>query len=147
MEIGVVYKDGVLVPCNAVMSEEMQNEFKEGNFYAFKLVKYSDKRKRTLLQNASLHLYFTKLAKALNDSGQDMRRVISEEIDIPWSDYTVKEHLWRGLQKAMTNKDSTTELETDEVSKIYDTLSRHLSVKRGISVAFPDKHSQSMEDL
>ena len=147
MDIGLVYKDGVFIPCNQTMAEEIENAFKEGNFYAFKMIKYSDKRKRTLLQNASLHLYFTKLAKALNDAGLDMKKTLKPETDIPWSDYLVKEFLWKGIQKAMTGKESTCDLETDEVSKIYETLSRHLSTKLGVSLPFPDRHSQSMEDL
>ncbi len=145
-EIGVVYKDGVLVPCNETMSQEMAIEFKEGYFYAFKLMKYSDKRKRTLLQNSAIHLYFTKLAKALNAAGWDMRRTLRQEIEIPWDDYLVKNFLWRDLQKAMTDKESTTDLEAHEVGKIYQTLSRHLAQKLGVSVPFPDTYTQSLEN-
>lgn len=145
-EIGVVYRDGVLIPCNAVMTEEMALNMKEGNFYAFKLMKYTDKRKRTLLQNSSLHLYFTKLAQSLNDAGLDMKKTLKPETDIPWSAHLVKEFLWKGIQKAMTGKESTTQLEIEEVGKVYETLSRHLSSKLGVSVPFPDQYSQSMEN-
>src|SRR5690554_598094 len=65
---------------------------------------------RTLTQSKSLHLWCTQLAEVLNSAGLDMRYVIREDVDIPWSGATVKEHIWRTVQKALTNKQSTTEI-------------------------------------
>ena len=96
-----------------------------------------DKSTRTSLQNASIHKYCELLATALNDAGYDMRRTMKQDVDIPWSPATVKEHLWRVMQIAMLGKESTTKLETGEVSMVYETLSRHLATTRGINVPFP----------
>jgi len=59
------------------------------------------------------------------------------KVDIDWNEGRVKENLWRPIQEAILDKKSTTKLSSDEVSIIYDTLNRALSVKFGISVQFP----------
>jgi len=94
---------------------------------------------RTTLQNRSIHKYCSMLAEALNDAGYDMRRTIKQEVDIPWSMDTVKEHLWRTIQKAQLGKESTTKLETNEVTMVYETLNRHMAGKFGVSVPFPNR--------
>lgn len=91
---------------------------------------------RTQQQNRALHLYFTMLAEALNDSGLDMRKVLKPGVEIPWTGRSVKEFLWRPVQTAQLGKDSTTELTTGEIDLIFDTLNRHLA-KFGVHVPFP----------
>ena len=98
---------------------------------------YTMKEQRTNLQNKSLHKYFELLAEALNDAGLDMKTVLRPEIDIPWSKDTVKSQLWKPIQKAMLDKESTTEPSTKEYVEIYEVLNRHLSEKLGISVDWP----------
>ena len=99
-------------------------------------IKKSIKR-RTATQNRALHLWFTQLAKALNDDGFDMRTVIKEGIDIFWSAHTIKNHLWRPVQKIYLGKESTTELENSEVSEIYDIINRTVGEKTGVYVPWP----------
>ena len=93
--------------------------------------------KRTLKQNAALHLYFANLAEELNDAGFDMKKTI--RVDIPWSAMTVKEYLWRPLQEAYLLKRSTTELERGkEIDEVYDILNRVIAERTGIHVPFPN---------
>lgn len=94
---------------------------------------------RTGQQNKAIHLYCEMIAKTLNDAGLDMRVVLKPEVDIPWTKGTVKDFLWRGVQKAYLGKKSTTELTTSDVGEIYDILNRHLSEKFGVLVEFPSK--------
>lgn len=96
---------------------------------------------RTESQNKALHLYFTQLAEMLNDAGLDMRKVLKPSISIPWTSQTIKENLWKPIMKAQTDKSSTTELTTKEITEIYDTINRHLSEKFGISVEWPSLES------
>jgi hypothetical protein len=96
-----------------------------------------DKPARTRQQNKALHLYYTFLANALNDAGLDMRKTLKPEIEIPWTPETVKEFLWRPIQRAQLQKESTTELTTKELDEVLETLSRHLGEKFGLSVPFP----------
>lgn len=96
---------------------------------------------RTLTQNAALHLYFTHLAAALNASGFDLRRTLKQDVEIPWTPDLVKQWLWKPIQNAMLNKDSTTQLTTKEIDEVLDVLTRHLGEKLGISVEFPSVES------
>jgi len=104
--------------------------------------------KRTLRQNASLHLFYELLATELNSSGLDMKKVLKPTIDIPWTQENVKNHLWRPIQEAMLNKESTTELTTKEVSQVYEVLNRHLGEKLKVHVPFPsDEQTLTPERL
>ena len=94
---------------------------------------------RTGTQNRSIHLYFKLLAYELNEAGFDVMKTLSHDVAIPWNEHLIKELIWRKVQKAMTDKRSTTKLNTDEVGKIYETINRHLASTLGISVEFPDK--------
>lgn len=92
---------------------------------------------RTNQQNNALHLYLSRLSTALNESGQDMRRTIKQEVDIPWTADLCKEYMWRPIQKALYGVDSTTQPKSDQYSKIYETLNRHTSVKLGVGIQWP----------
>jgi len=93
--------------------------------------------KRTLRQNAAMHVYFKNLSEALNDAGLDMKRVLKPEIDIPWSAKTVKEWLWKPIQDYVMGEKSTTKLNRANVSEVYEVLTRHMAEKFGLSVPFP----------
>ena len=94
--------------------------------------------KRTLQQNKALHKFFEMLSLDLNAAGLDMKRTLKPGVDIPWTPTTVKEYLWKPVQDAMLEKDSTTELSTKEVNEVYETLIRHLGEKFGIVTVFPN---------
>jgi len=93
-------------------------------------------KKRTLQQNKALYLWYKQLAETLNNSGFDMKSVI-KDVDIPWSAYTVKEHLFRPTMKTMLGKDSTTELETHEIDQIFGVISKVIGERTGIFIPFP----------
>ena len=96
---------------------------------------------RTEKQNDSLHLYFENVAQALNEQGLTVRvvlEVIEERgVDMMWSKELVKEILWRRIQKKNLGKQSTTQLESDEITKIYDMLNKFLSEEFYIHEPFP----------
>jgi len=100
------------------------------------------KDKRTIQQNKALHLWFTMLSQELNDAGLDMRKTLKPEVDISWTSQSIKEYLWRPVQLSQLQKQSTTDLSSDEVDKVWETLNRHLGEKFGLHVPFP-----SMDEL
>lgn len=100
-------------------------------------------KQRTLTQNASIHLYCTMLAEAFNEAGLDMQTVLAEGTSIPWSPEKAKDDIWKVVQLAITEKKSTTELETHEVSKVYDVINAHLINAFNVFVPFPDKEFKS----
>lgn len=110
-------------------------EAARGSTVEIKVVKPHNQR--TLRQNAALHLMYTQLADQLNDTGNDMRKVLKEGVDIPWSSDTVKDLLWRPIMEAQTGKVSTTQLTTKDIDAVFVTLIRHLGTKLGIELEWP----------
>lgn len=98
--------------------------------------------KRTLRQNRALHQLFTLIAETLNDAGYDMKRVLKESVDIPWTPDNVKNFLWRPVQEAQLGIHSTADLTTKDLDAVYETLNRHLGDKLGVHIPFP-----SIEDI
>jgi len=97
------------------------------------------RKRRTDKQNRALHLWFRQMAKLLNDHGWDQRKLIKEEFDIPWTTETFKDNLWRKIQIAYCGKKSTTEINTEEITAIYDILNKAISERtKGLSLPFPD---------
>jgi len=60
-------------------------------------------------------------------------------VDIDWSMTTVKELIWRPIQKARLDKDSTTNLTRSDIDVVYDTVNRFLASRFGIAVPFPNR--------
>jgi stalled ribosome rescue protein Dom34 len=103
-------------------------------------------KKRTIQQNKALHKYFDNLAKSLNSAGLDMKTVLKPGVDIPWSKESVKEFIWKPIQRAYKIKDSTTALETKDINIIYETITRHLGEKFGITEPFPSIEEVMFEE-
>jgi len=70
-------------------------------------------------------------------------RILSEEeVSIPWTGENVKNLLWRTLQLALINKESTTKIDSKDIDIIYKTLDKLLSEKYGLeSIDFPSEES------
>lgn len=92
------------------------------------------KKKRTSQQNRALHKWFDLLAEALNDAGFDIKTTIRQDMDIPWTALTIKELLWRPVQKVYLRKQSTTQMQTKDIDKIYDIINREIGQRTGIDV-------------
>jgi len=77
------------------------------------------------------------VANALNNAGLDIKKTLVA--DVGWSSHTVKEIMWKNIQKALFNKSSTTKLSRVEVTKVYETMNRMLGERYGIYVEFPSR--------
>lgn len=73
-----------------------------------------------------------------------MRAVLKPQIDIPWTGDSVKEYLWRSIQKVQLQKESTKDLSTKDIDVVYETLNRHLGEKFGIHVEFPSNEATEL---
>lgn len=94
---------------------------------------------RSNQQNKALHKYFSMLADKLNDGGYDVRKTLKADVDLPWSPDLIKDLMWRPLQKAMFDVDSTAKMKRADYTKVYDVLNRHTSSKLGVSVQWPSE--------
>ena len=88
-------------------------------------------RTRTPTQNNAMHLWLDMLAMQLNAQGMDMRYVMKETAELPWTQATAKDNLWKPVQKAVTGEDSTTRPNTKQYNEIYTLICKHLSEKFG----------------
>ena len=98
--------------------------------------------KRTDAQNRALNLYCQMLADALNDAGYDMKTFLTKfeyRLPVPWTQKSVKETLWRPIQKAMFDKQSTTDMDTIEPNEVYTALSKAIAEKTGVHVEWPTR--------
>ena len=110
-------------------------QFEESGYTTYSYVRG---KQRTSVQSNALHKYCGDLAKALNDSGQDMR-MVKDDVELPWTKETVKELLWKPIQKAVTGEESTRKVKVDDYEKVYDVLNKHLATNKGIMVYWPQK--------
>ena len=133
MKLNLKKQYGQLVPYSQEDKEKI-DKFADGAVYEVDIKNFDN---RTTTQNRALHKYFSLLANELNTAGLTISKMIKVEVE--WSPHTVKELLWKPVQMALLNKDSTTKLTKDEVSKVYDTLNLALGQKKGISVPFPSQ--------
>ncbi len=92
---------------------------------------------RSNTQNKAMHKYFDLVADALKENDITMQAVYEvNEVEIEPSTKAIKE-VWRGIQDAALGKDSTADLDTAEVTKMYDTFNKMLGENFGIHVPFP----------
>ncbi len=99
---------------------------------------------RTIQQNIAIHLFCSQLATELNNSGQEVKKIMAlkPEVDIPWSTLSVKELIWKVVQEAVTGKSSTVEANKVEYTDVYEVVNRFTSDRLGISIPFPSEESR-----
>ena len=117
--------------------------FLRSKFEKDKAIKVSVKsaKQRTLTQNNCIHGYCDDLAKAFNAAGLDMETILKKGVAIPWDAHNTKKLIWHAVQLPMTGKKSSKDLLTNEVSKVYDVVNRHISQTFGVFVPFPSRNN------
>ena len=91
---------------------------------------------RTLAQNNGLHALLRRLADEMNEAGYDVKHFLSEsesKLDLPWTEASCKELLVRPVIKAMYDKQSTTKLTKEELSKALDVLLARVAEITGVT--------------
>lgn len=85
-------------------------------------------------QQKALHLAFTKLADTLNDAGLTVEQTLRQDFSINWTGELIKELIWRPIQKAMYDIESTTQIDTKQINSIYDEITINIAEKLGVEV-------------
>ena len=94
---------------------------------------------RTTKQNAALHATFRRLAQALNDAGYDMKSDAVTKREIPWTETSIKEVLFKPIIQHMFDADSTTKLTIEELNDSVETLLREIGKRTGVVVSFTEE--------
>lgn len=91
-------------------------------------------KQRTAQQNKSAHLYFSEVARELNNAGIGMANFLKDfEIDV--TPQSVKD-VFRAIGKAKYGKESTADLTTTELQGCWEEFNRALG-DRGVNIPFP----------
>lgn len=97
-------------------------------------------RTRSNLQNRALHLFFTQVAEELNNIGITFvyHGLKGQEMETQWTGELFKKFTWKPIQKTMFGKESTTELTTEMINKIFQVINKFFA-ERGVEVSFPNQ--------
>jgi hypothetical protein len=96
---------------------------------------------RTTKQQAAMQVYFREAAKILNEHGiyqETTSRFQSTTLEVPWTEHSFKE-FWRSIQITMFNIKSTKDLQSEQVSQVYDVINKGISERVGLHIPFPHK--------
>jgi len=93
---------------------------------------------RTTKQNSSLHKFFSIISDQLNDMGAEFNYtgIKGVEMSMPYTPTLIKETLWKPIQIALFDFESTTQLDTKQINQIVDVINKFFS-ERGVSIDFP----------
>jgi len=97
----------------------------------------SESKLRSDQQRKAIEVFCRTVSEAFNEKDLDMVTVLQEKLDVPWTQYMVKELIFKKIEFVLFGKVSTTQLEKLQVSEIYDVMNRWLIDKFNISVPFP----------
>lgn len=88
---------------------------------------------RTDQQRKALEVNCRLIADKLNAAGKDMRLVLKPSYQIPWTQESVKEHIFKPVIKALYGHTSTTQLEKHmQIDQVHEVIMRELGEKHGI---------------
>jgi hypothetical protein len=123
---------------------KVESLYKEHGYVTFD---WTTGKQRTNSQNRALHLWCELVAQTLNDAGMEMVVNVPDKTrkpwEVPWTKTSVKEQIWRPVQIAMTEKESTTEAERIEYNLVYEAISRRFAQSFGLVLPlWPDKESK-----
>jgi hypothetical protein len=108
---------------------DMRKDYAE---HRYLMIDWETGKQRTKKQNSALHVFCELLSDLLNASGLDQRKVLKPSIEIPWTGKAVKEFLWKPIQEVVIHKQSTTEADRTEYTKVHGILAHHLATKLGL---------------
>ena len=77
-------------------------------------------------QRGALHLWFSRLAPALNDSGFDVKDY-----------FNVKEIMFKRIAAAMFGVDSSENLDSNQFNQVQQVMERNIAENTGVYIEFP----------
>lgn len=98
-----------------------------------------EKQTRTSQQNRALHKFFAIISEQLNEMGMEYHYfgLKGQELTMMYTPTIVKELVWKPIQKALFDIDSTTKLNTKQMNDVIDVLTKFFG-ERGVEIEFPN---------
>ena len=100
---------------------------------------------RTSVQNSSIHLGCQQLADVLVENNQTLNSVI-EKLEIRPTMESIKV-LFKAIALAKFGVDSTTKLESHQVTEVWQDLAHAVGQATGVNVEFPSQESMMFNSL
>lgn len=102
---------------------------------------------KTELQRNSLHKWCELVAVCLNRHGLRFEYTVLKTKSIPYTKEIVKEHIWKPVLKALTDKVSTEDMSTVEPNDVRLAIAGHFATERAITLPeWPSRHTQGEAD-
>ena len=95
------------------------------------------KADRTWKQNNTLHLLFRRMAKGLNDAGFEIPHPFKPDLEIPYSEESVKELLYKPIITMYFKVERSTDLDTEQLSESMAILVDAVNRNTGVYVPIP----------
>jgi hypothetical protein len=97
------------------------------------------KMDRTYRQNNALHLLFRNMASALNDAGFEISHPFKPDLEIPWSEHSIKELLYKPIITSYFKVERSSLLDTAQLSESMDILVDAVNRNTGVLVPIPSQ--------
>ncbi len=97
---------------------------------------YNQVEKRSLKQNASMHVYFEEVATECNARGVTMR-MMTEYTDIEHTPESIK-MFWKQIAKIKYGKEKTSQMTSKEIDGVYEEFNKMLA-HFDLQVSFPSQ--------
>jgi len=97
------------------------------------------KMDRTYRQNRAIHLLFRRIATALNEAGFEIPHPFKPELEIPWSEESVKDLLYRPIIESYFKIDRSSLLDTAQLSESMEILIDAVNRNTGVYVPIPSQ--------
>ena len=146
VEIALKYENGQFIPYNHIMADYYAESLKDGDWLSGECTVSNRRGLRTKLQNSSLWLFCTKMAKGLNDAGYDMRAFFDEGYFISWSQNSVKEHIWNKISMAMFDTEKSSTLDTGQFCDVGEEMGRRIAQSKGVSIPWPSRNELMLDE-
>lgn len=97
------------------------------------------KMDRTYRQNRAIHLLFRRMATALNEAGFEIRHPFKPDLEIPWSEESVKDLLYRPIITSYFKIERSSLLDTAQLSESMEILVDAVNRNTGVYVPIPSQ--------
>jgi hypothetical protein len=97
------------------------------------------KANRSNKQNATLHLLFRRMAKGLNSAGYEIPHPFKPDLEIPWSEHSVKELLYRPIITSYFKVERSSDLDVSQFSESMEILVDAVNRNTGVYTPVPQE--------
>lgn len=94
---------------------------------------------RTNKQNNTLAVLCRRLADGLNNAGFEIPHPFKPDLEIPYTEISVRELIYKPIIKAMFDADSSTTLTTEQFSEAMTTMVDAVCRNTGVNVPIPSQ--------